>query len=209
LIIIKTLHGNKHTTFFSLQFLKPSFLTAMADSSTNQNTRLYHPYQHLNNVPIDKLYNLPTSPEHLFPEDIFRKHRSWGENLQYYTGTGYLSGAIIGGARGTVQGLRDAESGESVKLRVNRVLNSGGQGGRRLGNSLGVLGLIFAGLESGMTYFRDTDDLVNSAVAGLGTGAIYKAAAGPRSAAIAGAVGGIAASVAVAGKQALKRYVPI
>jgi len=60
-----------------------------------------------------------------------------------------------------------------------------------------------------MTYFRDTDDLVNSAVAGLGTGAIYKAAAGPRSAAIAGAVGGIAASVAVAGKQALKRYVPI
>jgi len=208
LIVVKTLlHRNK-----TQHSLKPSFLTAMADSSTNpkdhQNTRLYHPYQHLN-IPVDKPYNLPTSPEHLFPEDDFRKYRSWGENLQYYTGTGYLSGAIIGGARGTVQGLREAESGESVKLRVNRVLNSGGQGGRRLGNSLGVLGLIFAGLESGMTYARDTDDLVNSAVAGLGTGAIYKAAAGPRSAAIAGAVGGIAAAVAVAGKRAMKRYVPI
>ncbi|WJX19393.1 hypothetical protein P8452_09097 [Trifolium repens] len=150
----------------------------MADSSTNpkdhQNTRLYHPYQHLN-IPVDKLYNLPTSPEHLFPEEASRKHRSWGDNLQYYTGTGYLSGAIIGGAKGTVEGLKAAESG----------------------------------LESSMIHFRDTDDFVNSAVAGLGTGALYKAATGPRSAAIAGAIGGIAAAVAVVGKQALKRHIPI
>jgi import inner membrane translocase subunit TIM23 len=210
LIAIKTLRRNKILQH-SLQFLQLS-LTAMADSSTNpkdhQNTRLYHPYQHLN-IPVDKLYNLPTSPEHLFPEEASRKHRSWGDNLQYYTGTGYLSGAIIGGAKGTVEGLKAAESGESLKLRVNRVLNSGGQGGRRFGNSLGVLGLIFAGLESSMIHFRDTDDFVNSAVAGLGTGALYKAAAGPRSAAIAGAIGGIAAAVAVVGKQALKRHIPI
>lgn len=187
----------------------------MADSSSNpkeaqqhQNTRLYHPYQHLD-VPINKLYNLPTSPEHLFPEEAARTHRSWGDNLQYYTGTGYLSGAIIGGAKGTLEGLRAAESGDSLKLRLNRVLNSGGQGGRRLGNSLGVLGLIFAGLESAMIHFRGRDDLVNSAVAGLGTGALYRAAAGPRSAAIAGAIGGIAAAAAVVGKQALKRHIPI
>ncbi|XP_061338056.1 mitochondrial import inner membrane translocase subunit TIM23-1-like [Gastrolobium bilobum] len=183
----------------------------MADSSSNskeQKTRVYHPYQDLN-VPIQKLYNLPTAPEHLFPEEAARTHRSWGENLQYYTGCGYLSGAIIGGAKGTFQGLRDAESGDSAKLRINRVLNSGGQSGRKLANSLGVLGLIFSGLETGMIYFRGRDDLVNSAVAGLGTGALYRAAAGPRSAAIAGAIGGIAAAVAVSGKQALKRYVPI
>ncbi|KAK7344184.1 hypothetical protein VNO77_13524 [Canavalia gladiata] len=180
----------------------------MADSSKDQKTRVYHPYQDLN-VPIQKLYNLPTSPEHLFPEEAARTHRSWGDNLQYYTGTGYLSGAIIGAAKGTVEGLRAAESGDSFKLRLNRVLNSGGQAGRRLGNSLGVLGLIFAGIESGMIQFRGRDDFVNSAVAGLGTGALYRAAAGPRSAAIAGAIGGIAAAAAVAGKQALKRYVPI
>ncbi|XP_057425260.1 mitochondrial import inner membrane translocase subunit TIM23-2 [Lotus japonicus] len=184
----------------------------MADSSTNPNndqkTRLYHPYQDLN-VPIQKLYNLPTSPEHLFPEEAARTHRSWGDNLQFYTGSAYLAGAIIGGSRGTVEGLKAAEIGESLKVRLSRVLNSGGQGGRRLGNSLGVLGLIFAGLESGMIHLRGRDDLVNSAVAGLGTGALYRAAAGPRSAAIAGAIGGIAAAAAVAGKQALKRHVPI
>lgn len=81
--------------------------------------------------------------------------------------------------------------------------------GRRFGNSLGVLGLIFAGMESGFIYLRDSDDLLNTVAAGLGTGAIYRAAGGLRSAAIAGAIGGITAAAAVAGKQAVKRYVPI
>ncbi|KAI4301903.1 hypothetical protein L6164_035139 [Bauhinia variegata] len=74
---------------------------------------------------------------------------------------------------------------------------------------MGVLGLIHAGLESGITHCRGTDDLFNSVVAGLGTGALYTAATGPRSAAIAGAIGGIAVAAVVEGKQALKRYVPI
>ncbi|KAE9619013.1 hypothetical protein Lal_00047928 [Lupinus albus] len=182
----------------------------MANSTNDQKktTRLYHPYQDLN-VPIQKLYDLPTSPELLFSEEASKTHRSWGENIQYYAGCGYLSGAVIGGSKGTVEGLRAAEKGESLKLRLNRVLNSGGQTGRRFGNSVGVLGLIFAGLESGMIHFRGRDDLVNSAIAGLGTGALYRAASGPRSAAIAGAIGGISAAAAVAGKQVLKRYVPI
>ncbi|KAE8637482.1 hypothetical protein Csa_007329 [Cucumis sativus] len=123
-------------------------------SPDDRKSRFYHPYQDLH-VPITKLYELPTAPEHLFFEEAARPHRSWGENLQYYTGIGYLSGALFGGARGSIQGLRAAEP------------------------------------------------------AGLGTGAVYKAASGPRSAAIAGAIGGIAAAAAVAGKQAVKRYVPI
>ncbi|XP_034682646.1 mitochondrial import inner membrane translocase subunit TIM23-2-like [Vitis riparia] len=182
----------------------------MADQSTDSNrkTRVYHPYQDLQ-VPIQNLYNLPTSPEYLFDEESLHQRRSWSENLQYYTGSGYLSGAIIGGAKGSIEGIRAAEAGDTLKLRVNRVLNSGGQTGRRFGNSMGVLGLIFSGLESGMIHWRDTDDMLNSVFAGLGTGAMYRAAAGPRSAAIAGAIGGLAAGAAVAGKQVMKRYVPI
>ena len=56
---------------------------------------------------------------------------------------------------------------------------------------------------------RDTDDVVNSVVAGLGTGALYRAAAGVRSAAVAGAIGGVVVGAAVTAKQVLKRYVPI
>ncbi|CAK9135048.1 unnamed protein product [Ilex paraguariensis] len=170
--------------------------------------RQYHPYQDLQ-VPIENLYNLPTSPEYLFHEEAAVQRRSWSENLQYYTGSGYLAGAITGGIKGSFEGLKAAEPGDTLKLRLNRVLNSGGQTGRRFGNSLGVLGLIFSGLESGIVHYRGTDDLLNSVMAGLGTGALYRAAKGPRSAAIAGVFGGLAAGVAVVGKQAMKRYVPI
>ncbi|GAB2287414.1 hypothetical protein Dimus_021791 [Dionaea muscipula] len=181
----------------------------MADSSNpNQKYRQYNPYQDLN-VPIRNLYNLPTSPEYLFNEEAAVQRRSWSENLQYYTGSGYLSGAIVGGIKGSVEGIRAAEPGDSTKIRINRVLNAGGHTGRRFGNSVGVVGMIFAGLESVLIHYRDSDDLLNSVAAGLGTGALYRAASGPRSAAIAGAIGGLAAGLAVAGKQAVKRYVPI
>lgn len=60
-----------------------------------------------------------------------------------------------------------------------------------------------------MLAIRDRDDIVNSVVAGLGTGAVYRAAAGVRSAAVAGAVGGVLVGLAVAAKQVVKRYVPI
>lgn len=68
---------------------------------------------------------------------------------------------------------------------------------------------MYAGIESGIEAARDTDDVWNSVAAGLGTGALYRAARGVRSAAVAGAVGGIAVGAAMAMKQALKRYVPI
>jgi import inner membrane translocase subunit TIM23 len=181
----------------------------MAYSSENKPpTRQYHPYQDLQ-IPIQNLYNLPTSPEYLFHEEAAVQRRSWSENLQYYTGSGYLSGAILGGIKGSVQGVRAGEPGDTLKLRINRVLNSGGHTGRRFGNSLGVLGLIFAGVESGFIHWRGNDDILNSVAAGLGTGALYRAASGPRSAAIAGAVGGLAAGAAVSGKQVIKRYIPI
>ncbi|RWR84507.1 mitochondrial import inner membrane translocase subunit TIM23-2-like protein [Cinnamomum micranthum f. kanehirae] len=170
--------------------------------------RLYNPYHDLQ-IPIQNLYQLPTSPEFLFQEESVAQRRSWGENLTYYTGCGYLSGAIAGAGKGFVDGVRSSEPGDTLKLRVNRVLNASGHTGRRLGNRLGVIGLLYAGLESGIVEIRGSDDIVNSVVAGLGTGALFKAASGPRSAAVAGAIGGLMVGAAVAGKQLVKRYVPI
>ncbi|PSS07333.1 Mitochondrial import inner membrane translocase subunit TIM23-1 like [Actinidia chinensis var. chinensis] len=172
------------------------------------NRRLYNPYQDLQG-PIQTLYKLPTSPEFLFQEESLAQRRSWGENLTYYTGIGYLAGSVTGAGKGLVEGIKSSEPGDTMKLRVNRILNGSGHVGRRYGNRAGVIGLLFAGMESGMVAVRDTDDVVNSVVAGLGTGALYKAASGPRSAAVAGAIGGVVVGLAVTGKQMLKRYVPI
>uniref|UniRef100_A0A7N0TI48 Uncharacterized protein n=1 Tax=Kalanchoe fedtschenkoi TaxID=63787 RepID=A0A7N0TI48_KALFE len=166
------------------------------DSQSEKKRRQYHPYQDLQ-IPLHTLYDLPTSPEYLFVEESQYQRRSWSENLQYYTGSAYLAGAVVGGAKGTFHGLRAAEKGDTLKLRINRVLNSGGSTGRKFGNSLGVLGLIYGGLESLATHLRGTDDSLNSFVAGLGTGALYRAASGPRSAVIAGAIGGVTAAAAV------------
>ncbi|XP_017697053.2 mitochondrial import inner membrane translocase subunit TIM23-2-like [Phoenix dactylifera] len=187
-----------------------------SSSSDDEHRRTYHlfnPYesvQHASAMPVHQfIYDLPSSPELLFAEEAALQGRTWGHRLGLYTGTAYLAGAALGAARGSAAGLREADPGESLKLRVNRVLNSSGQAGRRLGNSLGVLGLIFAGLESGISTWTGNDGVLSTVAAAVSTGAVYKAAAGPRSAAIAGAIGGLAAGFAVVGKQAVKRYVPI
>ena len=170
-------------------------------------TRLYNPYQDLQ-VPIRNLYQLPTSPEFLFVEEARRQRRSWGENVTFYTGCTYLGGAISGGGVGLVSGVRSFEAGDTMKLRINRVLNSSGHTGRAWANRLGVIGLLYAGMESGVQAMRDADDVWNSVAAGLGTGAVYRAARGVRSAAVAGAVGGVLVGMAVGAKQAVTRYVP-
>ncbi|PKU68156.1 mitochondrial import inner membrane translocase subunit TIM23-1-like [Dendrobium catenatum] len=179
-----------------------------SDRRQEPGRRLYDPYKDLQ-IPYRAIYDLPTSPEFLFQEESTTQRRSWGENLTFYTGVGYLGGAAIGASLGLYKGVKAAEAGDTAKLRVNRILNSSGQEGRRMGNRLGIIGLLYAGMESGMVAVRDSDDWINSVVAGLGTGAIYKAANGPRSAAIAGAIGGLMVGVAMAGKQVLKRHVPV
>lgn len=178
------------------------------EKNRSNQQRLYNPYQDLQ-IQVQKLYELPTQPEYLFQEESVRQRRSWGENLTYYTGCGYLAGATTGAAKGFVEGVRASEPGDTLKLRVNRVLNASGLNGRQWGNRAGVIGLMYAGIESGIVAVRDTDDVLNSVAAGLATGAIYKAASGPRAAAVAGAIGGLAVGLAVAMKQALKRYVPV
>lgn len=116
---------------------------------------------------------------------------------------------MYGAGQGLFKGVKEFEYGDTTKLRVNRILNNSGAGGRTVGNTAGVIGLLYAGIESGMVAVRDTDDIINSVVAGLGTGAVYKAASGVRSAAVGGVIGGIVVGLAVSGKQVLKRYVPI
>uniref|UniRef100_A0A0D6R648 Mitochondrial import inner membrane translocase subunit TIM23 n=1 Tax=Araucaria cunninghamii TaxID=56994 RepID=A0A0D6R648_ARACU len=180
----------------------------------HEGRRLYNPYGDLyggsiDYTPMRNIYELPTSPEFLFQEEAAVQRRSWGENITYYTGCGYLSGAVTGAGVGLVDGLKAREPGDSLKLRINRVLNASGHTGRKFGNRLGIIGLLYAGMESGIVAARGTDDVYNSILAGLGTGALFRATAGLRSAAVAGAIGGLAVGAVVAGKQALKRYVPL
>jgi len=158
------------------------FLSGSDDrgESSEAGRRLYNPYQDLNmHYSYRTLYDLPTSPEFLFKEEELAQRRSWGENLTFYTGVGYLSGAVGGAALGLRDAARGAEPGETAKIRANRVLNSCGSSGRRVGNTLGVIGFMYAGIESGRAPWWQPATATTGSTASLPGSAPVRSSAPP------------------------------
>lgn len=56
--------------------------------------RLYDPYEGISMAVGGRphAFQLPEGPEFVFQEEAAVKRRGWGENLQFYTGIGYLGG---------------------------------------------------------------------------------------------------------------------
>lgn len=79
------------------------------------------------------------------------------------------------------------------KLRLNGVLNSITRRGPFLGNSAGVLAMVYNGVNSTIGYYRGKHDTANSIVAGALSGMLFKSTRGLRPMVISG---GIVASVA-------------
>jgi import inner membrane translocase subunit TIM23 len=163
----------------------------MLGAAAGGSGRLYSPYAGLAGTfdpTISRaLLELPDAPEFVFSEEATIHRRTWSENLTYVTGVAYVAGALAGGAYGVSRGMAVPlpPSAEGTKLRLNRVLNSGGKSGRTLGNATGVVGLMFSSLDSISSVVRDGQhDSLNTIVAAAGTGALYKAPSGPRAAAV-------------------------
>lgn len=154
-------------------------------------------------------YRLPKEPEFLFIEESTVHHRSWSENLTYYTGLGYLTGAILGGGVGAYQAvsspvtLATAAGMPSQRLRLNQLLNASGKMGRSAGNALGVLGLMFSSSESFLRHWNDGRIADEGVTIGAGalTGSLYRSVRGPRQAAAAAAVGSLASLLLLGGRK--------
>jgi import inner membrane translocase subunit TIM23 len=79
------------------------------------------------------------------------------------------------------------------RLRLNGVLNAVTRRGPFLGNSAGVVAMVYNGINSTIGYYRGKHDMTNSVLAGAASGAVFKSTRGVRPMMISS---GIVASVA-------------
>jgi import inner membrane translocase subunit TIM23 len=80
--------------------------------------------------------------------------RGWSDDLCYGTGCTYLTALTIGGAWGLAEGLRKTPSSAPPKIRLNGVLNAVTRRGPFLGNSAGVVAMVYNGINSYIGYAR-------------------------------------------------------
>lgn len=152
-----------------------------------------HPLAGLNQQTLDylsldesQLSDLPGSRS-LLPS------RGWSDDLCYGTGVTYLSALTIGGTWGLIEGLNRTPASAPPKLRLNSVLNSITRRGPFLGNSAGVVAMVYNGFNSTIGYYRGKHDAANSIVAGALSGMLFKSTRGLKPMMISG---GIVASIA-------------
>lgn len=172
--------------------------------------RLYDPYAGISSALGGRhaAFQLPEGPEFVFQEEAAAKRRSWGENLQFYTGVGYLGGGATGFAIGGYKYLQMPQEPafNTIKLKANRLLNTSGSIGRRMACSAAVLGLYFSLSESYINYLNNArvPDEACTVAAGFVTAGLFRSVRGPKAAVIAGTVGAVAAG----GLAAARQYFP-
>lgn len=120
--------------------------------------------------------------------------RGWTDDLCYGTGITYLSGLTIGGAWGLQEGLRRSD-GQAPKLRLNSTLNAITRRGPFLGNSAGVVAIVYNCFNSYFGYLRGKHDAANSIAAGVSSGFLFKSTRGLRPMLISGGIVGAIAGV--------------
>jgi len=128
--------------------------------------------------------------------------RGWSDDLCYGTGVSYVTALCVGGAWGLQEGLKKNPPTMPFRLRLNGVLNSITRRGPFLGNSAGVVAMVYNGINSTIGALRGKHDMTNSIVAGALSGALFKSTKGVRPMMISS---GIVASVA--GAWAITRKV--
>ncbi|MCJ1368815.1 Mitochondrial import inner membrane translocase subunit tim23 [Loxospora ochrophaea] len=160
-----------------------------------------HPLAGLNQQTLDYLTLEESALSDLPGSRSALPSRGWSDDLQYGTGVTYLTALGIGGTWGLIEGLNRSPASAPPKLRLNSVLNSVTRRGPFLGNSAGVIALVYNGVNSTIGYYRGKHDSANSIAAGALSGMLFKSTRGVRPMMISGGlVAGAAGVWAIARK---------
>lgn len=123
--------------------------------------------------------------------------RGFTDDLCYGTGMTYLAALSVGGVWGLRDGLMKSP-GQPPKLRMNAILNGMTRRGPFLGNSAGVVAIVYNCINSLIGTLRGKHDAGNTVAAGALSGMVFKSTRGVRSMMISGGVvGSVAAAWAV------------
>ena len=160
-----------------------------------------HPLAGLNQQTLDYLSLEESALSDLPGSQSALPSRGWSDDLCYGTGVTYLSALTLGGTWGLIEGFRRSPASAPPKLRLNSVLNSVTRRGPFLGNSAGVIAMVYNGINSTIGYYRGRHDSANSIVAGALSGMLFKSTRGLRPMMISG---GLVASAAGAWAVARK-----
>lgn len=157
-----------------------------------------HPLAGLNQQTLDYLSLEDSALSELPGARSALPSRGWSDDLCYGTGVTYLSALTIGGTWGLVEGMNRLPASAPPKLRLNSVLNSVTRRGPFLGNSAGVIAMVYNGINSTIGYYRGKHDSANSVAAGALSGMLFKSTKGVRPMMISGGlVAGAAGAWAV------------
>jgi import inner membrane translocase subunit TIM23 len=162
-----------------------------------------HPLAGLNQATLDYLSLEDSALSDLPGSQSALPSRGWSDDLCYGTGVTYLTALTVGGAWGLREGMMRS-NGQPPKLRLNSVLNAVTRRGPFLGNSAGVIAMVYNGVNSFVGHLRGKHDSANSVIAGALSGMVFKSTRGIRPMMISG---GIVASVA--GAWAVSTSFPI
>ncbi|KAL9102417.1 MAG: hypothetical protein Q9163_002438 [Psora crenata] len=151
----------------------------LGDASLPDPSQL-HPLAGLNQQTLDYLSLEESALSDLPGSQSALPSRGYTDDLCYGTGTTYLSALTIGGTWGLIEGLSRSPASAAPKLKLNSVLNSITRRGPFLGNSAGVIALVYNGVNSTIGYYRGRHDSVNSILAGAISGMLFKSTRGLR-----------------------------
>ncbi len=159
-----------------------------------------HPLAGLNEDTLDYITLEDSALDQLPGSQSVLPSRGWSDDLCYGTGTTYIAALGLGGAWGLAEGLRKTPVTAPPKIRLNGVLNSITRRGPFLGNSAGVVAMVYNGLNSFVGYARGKHDAANSITAGAISGMVFKSTRGLKPMMISGGiVAGIAGTWSVSG----------
>ncbi|KAL8894425.1 MAG: hypothetical protein Q9192_004332 [Flavoplaca navasiana] len=189
-------HDNAPTTSFQSTPFDPTTaqdVTSFLGNASLPDPSQLHPLAGLNHQTLDYLSLDESALSDLPGSRSALPSRGWSDDLQYGTGVTYLSALTLGGSYGMIEGLKRTPASAPPKIRLNSVLNSITRRGPFLGNSAGIIAMVYNGINSTIGYYRGKHDSANSVVAGALSGMLFKSTRGLRPMMISG---GIVAGVA-------------